>query len=705
MSQPASTGEGNTLSRGLGEFLIELSIALHKHAIYPDSHPLVVSAVEGVARRLEQLLAERPTLSLGVARKQLVIEGVATDPNNPLLSELAARLHRQHLGAVRFSADVGIQEITEFLRVVAADVARQPQPLGLGPKQGLERWKNIGLYPLTYGQLELVEDEPGEKPASGEGGTRAAQLWVGLARAALAADSSGDAASNDPALVAKAIDDHQREVAYDQVVVGYLLQIAEELKGATGTEATALQRRVSQLVARLRPDTLKQLLEMGGSRAQRRKFVLDATQGMAVDAVVDLVKAAADDSKQTISHSLVRLLSKLATHAEHGSPAMRPEADAALRENVRKLISGWELDDPNPDAYRGVLDQMARAAPVFAPVEVVSPEDAERIVAMSLEAGTIGPMVWRATETMVERGRTEQLVEFLEKSPPESRETADALWLHIATPERMRLLLDDRVDGPLLERLVARMGVAAAEPMLDLLERAQDRTTRWRLLDRLTQIGDDVGPIVARRIDGSPWYVQRNMLLLLGRLTTRPPGFSALAYVSNPDARVRREAVKMLLKDPATRERVIYTALADADERVAHMALTAASEACPRGAVPLITARLASKDLSPDSRALGIRALASLKTPDILEMLLRMTTAGKTFFGRQRLAPKSPEMLAALAALCTFWARNEKALAVLTVAGTHPDAEIRMAATPGLRPRAKAATPSASAAGAGRGSR
>jgi hypothetical protein len=176
-------------------------------------------------------------------------------------------------------------------------------------------------------------------------------------------------------------------------------------------------------------------------------------------------------------------------------------------------------------------------------------------------------------------------------------------------------------------------------------------------------------------------------------------------YASNPDPRVRREAVKMLLKDPATRERVIYTALADADEREAHMARTAASEACPRGAVPLITARLASKDLSPDSRALGIRALASLKTPDILEMLLRMTTAGKTFFGRQRLAPKSPEMLAALSALCTFWARNEKALAVLTVAGTHPDGEIRMAATPGPRPRPKATTPSASAAGAGRGSR
>src|SRR5436309_5074414 len=45
----------------------------------------------GVTRRAEHLFEERATLALGVARQQLVIEGVATDPQNPLLSELAGR--------------------------------------------------------------------------------------------------------------------------------------------------------------------------------------------------------------------------------------------------------------------------------------------------------------------------------------------------------------------------------------------------------------------------------------------------------------------------------------------------------------------------------------------------------------------------------------------------------------------------------------
>ena len=690
MSQPASTGEGTTLARGLGEFLIELSIALHKHAIYPDGHPLVEAAVVSVLRRLATLLEQRTTLSLGVARKQLVIEGVATDPKNSLLSELASRLHRQHLGAVRFSENVEAQEVADFLRTVAADVTRLPQPLGLGPREELQRWPHITLYPLTYGQLEMIEDGP-DNPSDGEGGTRAAQLWVGLARAALASDASGETPTSDPLLVAKAIDDHQRDAAYDQVVVGYLLQIAEELKGASSAESAGLQRRVSQLVGRLRPETLKQLLEMGGSRSQQRKFVLDATQGMAVAAVVDLVKAAADDSKQTISHSLVRLLSKLATHAERGAPGLRPRADAALRENVQRLLSDWELEDPNPEAYRGVLDQMSRAAPVFDAPDVITQEEAERIVAMSIESGTLGPMVWRAVTAMMNRGSTEELVTLLERAPESAAAVTAELWAHIATPERVTLLIEKGGDDPLVDRLVARMGVAAAEPMLDVLERAQDRATRWKLLDRLTRIGEDVGPIVARRIDGRPWYVQRNMLVLLGRLAKLPPGFSPLPYATNTEPRVRREAVKMLLRDPATRERVIYSALADADARVAHMALIAAAEACPRGAAPLIAARLAARDLTPESAALAIRALASLQTPDVLNMLLRTATAGKTFFGRHRLAPKSPEMLAAIAALCAGYAGNETALRVLTIAGTHGDPEIRAAATPVARTPSKRA--------------
>ena len=80
MSRLTTVGESSAaLSKELSDFLIELSIGLHKNAIYPPGHPLLEGATAGIARRVDSLLQDRSSLSLGVARQQLVIEGVATD--------------------------------------------------------------------------------------------------------------------------------------------------------------------------------------------------------------------------------------------------------------------------------------------------------------------------------------------------------------------------------------------------------------------------------------------------------------------------------------------------------------------------------------------------------------------------------------------------------------------------------------------------
>src|SRR5436309_7619197 len=387
--------EKAALSRELADFLIELSIALHKHAMYPEGHPSLAPAAAGVTRRAEHLFEERATLALGVARQQLVIEGVATDPKNPLLSELAGRLHRHHLGAVTFHRGLRVTEVVDVLKTLAAEAERTGQPLGLGAPEQLRAWDHVRLHPITYERLELLQedDQTGALDDKGakERGLRGAQLWVGLARAALTADAlasdDGPPPATEPSMIAKAIDEHPKSAAYDQVIVGYLLQIADELKHAGGAEAAALRRRTSKLVGALQPGTLRRLIEMGGDNAQRTKFAIDATHGLAVDAVLDIVRAMADASHKTVSDPLVRMLSKLAQHAEQGTPEARPQADEALREQVRDLLRGWTLEDPTPDAYGQALHKMAATTAAPASPRREGKQDAEplRIVQTALE--------------------------------------------------------------------------------------------------------------------------------------------------------------------------------------------------------------------------------------------------------------------------------------------------------------------------------
>src|SRR2546426_11301030 len=98
----------------------------------------------------------------------------------------------------------------------------------------------------------------------------------------------------------------------------------------------------------------------------------------------------ADASHKTVSDPLVRMLSKLAQHAEQGTAEMRPQADIALREQVRDLLEGWTLEDPNPDAYGLALHKMAAASPVHSAQLGQQAAEPLRIVQTALEAGGLG---------------------------------------------------------------------------------------------------------------------------------------------------------------------------------------------------------------------------------------------------------------------------------------------------------------------------
>ncbi|MCE9601744.1 MAG: hypothetical protein K8S21_05960 [Gemmatimonadetes bacterium] len=677
----------------MADFLIELSIGLHKNAIYPPGHPLLEHTSSELKRRLDVLMKEREALSLGVARHQLIIEGVATDDKNPVLRELAVRLHKHHLGAVKFTNGVSEDELIDMLSTVSVDAGRSARPLGLEGPEVLAQWAHIRLFPMTFAQLQLIEESPDAAAAASDdqirastSGSRSAQLWIGLARAALVNQSGvvvdeDDAASSDPKMVAAAIEETKRDSAYDQVVVGYLLQIAEELKVKGGRDAAALTKRVSQLVSQLSPDALKRLLAMGGDVRQRRQFVNNASQGMAVDAVVELVKAAAETSGQTVSTSMVRMLSKMAAHADGGTPDGRVKADGALREQVQQLMAGWELEDPNPDGYRITLDNMSKRAPLFVNTDHSIPIEPERLLMMGLEIETLGDQVWRSADIMVAKPDLTPLLDTVDNAPaPWIR---DALWRHIATPERLRVLLTvDPFPTAAIHRVVVRMGVAAVDPILDTMDDALDEKSIERLTEMLAVVGAQAGAPILARLTGLRWALVRPLIVLLGKHPEWACGYDAAQFLAHPDALVRREALRQQLRRPETHDVAIVRALADADEGALRLGLGAAMSNCPRDAASVLRVRADDATISADLRALGIRALASHKGGDTAAWLAaRVVKMGK-LLKRPALVTKSPEMLAALEGLATHWRNDKMAREALALAAASSDDEIRGAVQP-----------------------
>ena len=688
---PASPGAKPvaTLSRDLADFLVELSITLNKHAIYPKSHPLLDLAVDGVANRLGLLFVDdRESLSIGVARRQLIIEGVATDPLNPVLKELAQRLHEHRVGAVKFVRGIGREELAQALAALAVDPIRSEKPIGLDSERVGDLWPHVRFFPLTYDRLQLIEDDPTAEPPRADQmkSSRATQLWIGLARAALVSDTlnpestrsaQDDDTALEPATVARAIDEHQREEAYDQVIVGYLLQIGEELKTAEGAETLGLQRRVSHLVGSLKESTLEKLLEMGGDKAQRRKFLLDASQGITVEAVIDLVKAASAAEGQTVSHSMLRMLSKLAHHPSSGGP--RAKTDPNVRDVMRRLVDDWSLDDPNPEAYRRVLENISstRGMAEATLAEGVATEcEPERMVQMAIEVGAMGPQVRAAMIALCKAGRVEVLLDLVEKAP--SSDAGAPVWDFLTGERVLESLLEQlRVDIPLVTRFVRRLGSSAAPTLLDSALVFDDAKTRAQFYELLESLGEEVGAVAARRVPDAAPVIQRELLALLGRLSSLPSRFSAQEYLGNADPLVRREAVRLLLRDPAAREETIVRTLADSDDRVVFAGLTAAQESCPQTGLDLIRERVERGELDAQLRTMGIRIVAQQRTPAILDWLLGFVVTEAHWSRRPRLRPSSPEMLAALSAISVGWSDDPAAIRALNLAEQSKDSEVR----------------------------
>ena len=669
----------------MADLMVELSVGLHKYSMYPDGHPLLESAVSGLTRRLALALAERQMIAIAVARNHLVIDGVPTDPSHGVTRDLALKLFRREIGAIRLYEGVQDVELQEMLRTVAREA----------PSEGDEtprEWQHVRLFPLTYDQLELQQDAEDQTAEQRAGW--ATQLWGKLASASLHGGSGsggggeGDGSLTpdtpmDPLALASAIERRERDPEFDKGIVAFFGQFMDEIKAKGGQASGALKRKVSTLVSALSPETLQQLLKRTAPGAERRQFLLNASHTLAADTVLDLAKAVASASKHTMSEALLLLLTKLAKHSEKGSPNRREKADTALRENMRQLIDDWDGAAALPEeSYWQTLEQLIAEPATDAPASSGQWDvNAEYIVQMSLEVELFSATAKHAVAEMVKQGRISALLSMVDQTP----DTNAVVWTlrrHLDNTGTIRRLLRDRpIDFEVLYRLVARVGFPAAGALLDALELEEDRTARWRLFEMLAQLGPEVGNAVVARLPGSPWYVQRNLLLLMARLETWPKDFTAHPYAKHPDPRVRREAYALLLRDPATRAESIALAVSDSDERIVRAALNAALEGgCPREAIGVLTERLGDRSLDGMMAVLAIRVLAPVRLPIVLDVLIKCVLSKKRrwFFGR-RLAPRSQPMLAALSALAWTWSKEPQAMKVLSLAEDDPDSAVQNA--------------------------
>jgi hypothetical protein len=407
--------------------LVRFTIALNRRRAYAPTHPMVVQSDEGLHQALRAVLSNRPSFTLGIAHRELLLDLTPVEGGGAATRELAERLHRRQVGAITVQAGVSSEAVATMLAWLAADphsaslrAESDPapeQPITPDPNAAPQApdtppvIRDIHLTKIAYDRLVLHGGEL-ERDAS------MAALWRALAAAALTdappdplrlhapepmrreAAASGDASSDGLARgtepgdsgnealeseldrlaeapaeeLADAIAGRTHEAAYARRVGVVLQTIAAQLRTAAPEVRREVATRLRSVLLRLGGSPLAAIIRASGNAAEQRRYVASLIDVLPAVAIVDWLEHMANSTDEQLSHHLLRILTKLSTHS--GDRRASAERSDAFREAAQALIAGWELDDPNPIEHSSLLDHIVVGH--VAPAAPLTPARADR---------------------------------------------------------------------------------------------------------------------------------------------------------------------------------------------------------------------------------------------------------------------------------------------------------------------------------------
>jgi hypothetical protein len=660
----------------LKELVQELAVAVHKRGIYPASHPMQLGAVEAVLARLQVVLTARAELAIGIARSQLLIDGAGTDPDHPLVRELAERMHDHQLGGVHIRTGTSRAELDAFVAALSESPQRGGAPIGGRVQELAPLWPNLHVAPMAFDHLALLEQDgagEGESPVL----SRSAEVWAALARTALAGEEvHGDA--QVPARLARSLEQRLADPEGRDDVISALLLAVDEI-GMPGAPADGvLRQQVTQLVEQLSERAINQLLDMGGDRERRDAFLAKASDALGAQAVVELVRVAAVQDGAPISSAVLRLLQKMARGVT-GSRGGARATEIALRRVARRMLRDWTLDDPNPEQYSLVLGELASAGSAAARDRGRDACEPERIVEISLDAGVVTPSTEAALGRLVMRDGVSATLERLEELP-ESEERESLVGRLINESMLREQLSAVRPDLHVLGHAVERLRTRAITPLLQALARRDETDATW-VVSLLVRLGFDVLVPLGAAAPSLPPRALRHVLVVFDRLDAWPPGLDPTVFARHADASVRREAIRFLLKHEATRDQGTLLGLRDADMRTFNQAMTLVMRNCSLEAARVLMRRFDDPALGMELRARVARAIASVRSGEVLEWLCAQVLTTRWFGGAMRLRKPTMEVLAIIGAIAQHHRGEPAAARVLQLAERSRDDGMRRAAS------------------------
>ena len=681
-----------------------LAAAVRNWALYPPEHPAVGAAVGRLAEALKVSTAGA-AFAFGVTPTTLLVAGLPLPDEQPV-AEAARLLHDRDILSVSFLSDVPSEALQRFLNLLAMS-SDELRAAG-GPA---EMWNSSGHAGIAIEQIdyeEILEDKDVAEPLE-----RRDDVWRSIVNAIVLGNQEFSEAQQARLLeishssfeigeLAADVMEPKRNLDGSPLITTQAATVLAVFRHLTGIVTVVeperlpdVLRNVASATASMDPHVVLQMMQMDDG-AHDTPLVQSITAAFDDEKVAQLLAAALSrDGKATARLAQVfdtiapdenrkrRVLTMARTmlsEQDFGktgqfravwssmetlllsydeTPYVSASYQASLEGAVARgeMLAARDLPPELPEWFESLQQDNVRALSVMLITDLLRLEEVpERAADIARD------MVALLDDLFMSGDFSNALVVLRELQSASKRKVAPsavrAALSSVADSTGIRdaagLLgdLDEAAASAFVECCHA-VGPPVVTALLPALESEHDTPAFRRARDIVRTFGAAAAPHLARLVEDSRWFVQRNAAILLGatRSTDAVPPLQALLRKREP--RVVRHAVAALAGiEDASAARAVQTVLrAATGENRAAVVQALVAERDPR-VVPMLAKMLMDIDpFGPDHEVLldtldAVRQLADERAvPSVAAVMKRK----KWFGGRKALAFKTASVKALIA--------------------------------------------------------